>query len=107
MKRAGSFSSLALRCLIPLTSCMLSYVTTFGKNNAPYHGLGSEIERALEHLSLPETPSAWEMTPDRATRGAVTRIQELQPGRAGRVRDNSHPMWTHHDGPRRQAVSCR
>ena len=52
-------------------------------------------------VSLPETPSAPEGTPGGVTRGTGTRSQELQPGRAGRVRDNSHPMWTHHDGPRR------
>jgi hypothetical protein len=40
---------LALRCLLLLISWLLSYVTTCGKQEAPHHGLGSEITRALEH----------------------------------------------------------
>ena len=41
------------------------------------------------------------------TRGAVTRIREPLPCGAGHVWDDRRPIWTHHDGPRRLAVSGR
>jgi len=65
------------------------------------------LVEALKLVSLPETPSAWERTPDGATRGVVTRIREPLPRGAGHVRDDRRPIWTHQDGPRRLAASGR
>jgi len=63
--------------------------------------------RHHEGLSLRETPSARERTPDGATRGAVTRTREHLPRGAGRVRDDCRPMWTYHDGSRRLVRRAR